>query len=86
MEPKQYVAGTGGDVTPEAGASTTGAAAVAGSFAVGLVVAGLLLVKDSSTVDVGPVGDFETLSAYKTQFAAELASATPPAAPALTSE
>ena len=86
MEPKSYVAGSSKDQTTDASASTTTGAAVAGTVAAGAVVAGLLLVNSSFNPDVGPTGDFKTLSEYKTQFTAELASAAPAAAPALTDE
>lgn len=86
VEPKLYVAGSTSDGTADAGASTTGAAAIAGSVAVGTVLAGLLLIKDADTVDVGPIGDYKSLNEYKAQFAAELAIAAPPAAPAVADE
>ena len=78
VEPKQYV---GGNVA--ASDSTVGAAAIAGTVAVGAFIAGLILVQGSS-VDVGPTGDFLTLTEYKMQFSAEFK--TPAAAPAVVAE
>ena len=72
VEPKSYVAGSSRDETEDAGNSTVGAAAIAGTVAAGAFVAGLLLLKDSTDVDLGPTGDFLTLSQYKAQFAAEV--------------
>ncbi len=78
VEPKQYVAGSSSDKTSAAGQSTAGAAAIAGTVAIGAVVAGLLLINGAETVDVGPTGDFKSLTQYKADFAAELnASAAP---------
>jgi len=82
VEPKSYVAGTKADQTSDAGSSTNTGAAIAGTVAVGAVIAGLLLVNDSFNVDVGPTGDFKTLSEYKAQFAEEVAVVAPRAAPA----
>jgi hypothetical protein len=72
VEPKTYVAGSPSDKTSAAGSSTAGAAAIAGSVAIGAVVAGLLLINGSESVDVGPTGDFRSLSEYQAQFVAEL--------------
>lgn len=77
VEPKTYVAGSSSDKTTAAGSSTYGAAAIAGSVAVGAVVAGLLLISGSENVDVGPTGDFKSLSEYKSQFVAELSASAP---------
>ena len=84
VEPKTYVAGSTADATAAGANSTYGAAAVAGTFAVGAVIAGLLLVKDASTIDLGPTGDFKTLTEYQAQFAAEFKA--PAAAPAVADE
>lgn len=75
VEPKQYVAGSSADT----GSTSLGIVAFGGVVAVGAIVAGLSLVNESSSVDVGPTGDFLTLTAYKSQFAAELQSAPSPA-------
>jgi len=77
VEPKTYVAGTKADQTTAEGNSTAGAAAVAGTVAVGAVIGGLLLVTGDAP-DLGPTGDFLTLSEYKAQFVTELAVAAPP--------
>lgn len=72
VEPKSYVAGSSSDKTKAAGNSTVGAAAIAGSVAAGAVIAGLLLINGSNNADVGPSGDFKSLSEYKAQFASEI--------------
>lgn len=72
VEPKSYVAGSSSDKTKAAGNSTVGAAAIAGSVAAGAVIAGLLLINGSNDVDLGPSGDFKTLTEYKAQFTAEI--------------
>lgn len=75
------MAGSTSDQSTAAGNSTAGAAAIAGTVAAGAVLAGLLLVKDATVVDVGPTGEYLTLTEYKVQFASELR--TPEAAPAV---
>ena len=71
VEPKAYVAGSSSDKTSDAGSSTAGAAAIAGTFAIGAVVGGLLLVKDSSPVLEDYPLEYETLTQYKSDFASE---------------
>lgn len=77
VEPRSYVAGSTRDQTKDAGNSTTGAAAIAGTVAVGAFIAGLILLNESSKTDLGPTGEFLTLSQYKAQFASESSAARP---------
>jgi hypothetical protein len=78
VEPKAYVAGSSGDKTSDAGSSTVGAAAIAGTFAVGAVVGGLLLVKDSAPILENYPTEYLTLAEYKSEFAAEFKMAAAP--------
>ncbi len=84
VEPKQYVAGGKADETRGEANDTTAVAAVAGTFGMGIVVAGLLLTSGPTTLEAAaPAGDARALSSYAAQFSAELAPAAPAAAPAL---
>jgi hypothetical protein len=83
VEPKQYVSGSKTDAAVGAGNETFATASVAGSVAVGAVIAGLLLNSGPASLDaVAPTGDFVPLSTYASQFVAELATV-PASAPAL---
>ena len=77
MEPKSYVAGSSADGTVSAGDSTQGGASVAGSVAVGIVVAALILLNgDSDVTNVGgPDAGLQSLTQYRDVFAAEVSAA-----------
>ncbi|KAG7672234.1 hypothetical protein Ndes2526B_g06776 [Nannochloris sp. 'desiccata'] len=78
VEPKAYVAGSSKDMTSDAGNSTAGAAAIAGTFAVGAVIGGLLLVKDSAPILEDYPTEYLTLAEYKAEFAADFKMASAP--------
>ena len=78
VEPKAYVAGSSNDKTSDAGSSTAGAAAIAGTFAVGAVVGGLLLVKDVAPILENYPTEYLTLAEYKSEFTAEFSSVAAP--------
>lgn len=76
------MAGSKTDSAVGAGNSTFATASVAGSVAVGAIVAGLLLNSGPTTLDsIAPAADVASLSQYSAQFASELGLVT--AAPTL---
>ena len=81
VEPKSYVKGSTSDATADAGNSTVGGASVAGTVAVGIVVAALLLLNKNTVTSEGPEEGLLSLSAYKDTFASEIAARAPAPAP-----
>lgn len=78
VQPKAYVAGTSEDDTGADGDLTNGAAAIAGTFAVGAVIGGLLLVKDTAPLLEDYPTEYLTLAEYKSEFAADLKTVSAP--------
>lgn len=83
VEPKSYVQGTNADGTSDAQTSTQGGAAIGGTMAVGVVIAGLILLQgeEELTTVGGPEANLKPLTEYATQFTSEIVP--PPAAPAV---
>jgi len=78
VQPKVYVAGTAKDDTTADGDLTNGAAAIAGTFAVGAVIGGLLLVKDTAPLLEDYPTEYLTLAEYKSEFAADFETVSAP--------
>lgn len=86
VEPKSYVQGSKNDGTSDAQDSTQGGAAIAGTVAVGAVVAGLILLSGGDPdVVSGPEAGLKPLSEYASQFTQEVSisssSSSSPSAP-----
>ena len=82
VEPKSYVQGSKNDGTSDAQDSTQGGAAIAGTVAVGAVVAGLILLSGGDPdVVSGPEAGLKPLSEYASQFAQEVSSRSSASAP-----